>query len=508
MTSDLKEGDSTVVPIEHIESATSTAIVDPVVEAQLVRKLDRHIIPMVMLLYLCSFLDRVNIGNARLYGMEPDLDLKGNRYQTAVSMLFVTYILAEIPSNLVIKKFRPSRWLAFITVGWGIVATLTGVAQSYAGLIVCRLMLGALEGGLFPGCAVYLTLFYTRKEIALRIALLFVSAATAGACGGLLAYAIGHMQGIAGLKGWRWIFIIEGLPTVVMGVVTLFLLADSPQTASYLTPAEKDIMVLRRKREIGHTDKSTKFHRSDVKFALTDWKIYAFCIIQFGSNNMLYGYSTFLPTIIEGINKKWSTPTVQALTIPCYALGAITYLTIAWISDRQQRRGIYVVGFAIISIIGYCLLISNAHANVHYAGCFLVAFGLYVTVGLPIAWLPTNQPRYGKRTTAMATQVTIGNAAGIMSPFVSHPPNVHKSGFVLISTKLYPTAEGPRYVKGNAVTLALIAHSAIWVACMALYFRHSNKRRRSGAEDDKYAGLSDEEIDELGDRSPKFMYSY
>jgi len=130
-----------------------------------------------------------------------------SQFQTAVSILFVTYILSEVPSNLVLKKLTPSRWIAFITVAWGIIATLTGIVQSYGGLIACRLLLGAVEGGLFPGMAVYLTFFYTKRELALRIGYLFVSAALAGACGGLLAYAIGHMDGTAGLRGWRWIMI-------------------------------------------------------------------------------------------------------------------------------------------------------------------------------------------------------------------------------------------------------------------------------------------------------------
>lgn len=129
--------------------------IDPKEERALLRKLDRWIVPPVMLLYLFSFLDRVNIGNARLYGMEEDLNLVGNQYQIAVSLLFVTYISSELPSNLVIKKFTPSRWLSFITTAWGVVATLTGITQGFKGLVACRIILGALEGGLFPGLGMF-----------------------------------------------------------------------------------------------------------------------------------------------------------------------------------------------------------------------------------------------------------------------------------------------------------------------------------------------------------------
>ena len=142
----------------------------------------------------------MNIGNARLYGLEQDLGLEGNQFQVAVSILFVTYLLFEVPSNLVLKRFTPSRWIAFITVSWGIVATLTGLVQNYGSLLACRLILGAVEAGLFPGLNVYLTFFYSKHELALRVGYLFVSAAVAGAIGGLLAYGIGHMDGVAGLR--------------------------------------------------------------------------------------------------------------------------------------------------------------------------------------------------------------------------------------------------------------------------------------------------------------------
>lgn len=196
---------------QSVENSTLEAVyIDHAAEKKLVRKLDWYIIPTVMTTYLLCFLDRVNIGNARLYNLEADLGLTGSQYQTAVSVLFITYVLIEVPSNLLLKRFTPSRWIAIIMVVWGIISTLTGIVQNFAGLVVCRLLLGLVEGGLFPGLTVYLTLFYTKKEIALRIGYLFVSSALAGACGGLLAYGIGFMSGIAGMSGWRWIFIVEG----------------------------------------------------------------------------------------------------------------------------------------------------------------------------------------------------------------------------------------------------------------------------------------------------------
>lgn len=130
-----------------------------------------------------------------LYGLEEDLGLHGNQYQILVSILFATYISVELPSNWVIKRIRPSRWIAFITTSWGIIATLAGITQNFSGMLACRILLGAFEGGMWPGLVTYLTMFYTRREIALRIAVLFACSALAGACGGLLAFAIGYLDG-------------------------------------------------------------------------------------------------------------------------------------------------------------------------------------------------------------------------------------------------------------------------------------------------------------------------
>ncbi|CUS10395.1 unnamed protein product, partial [Tuber aestivum] len=451
-------------------------------ERELVRKLDKHIVPMIMLLYLFSFLDRVNIGNARLYGLEKELGLVGNQFQVSVSILFVTYLLFEIPSNLVLKKFTPRRYIAAIAVAWGLIATLTGLVNSYRSLIACRLLLGAVEAGLFPGLTVYLTFFYTRKELALRIGYLFVSAALAGACGGLLAYAIGFMEGIGGMKGWRWILIIEGIPTVLLGLVTYWSLADNPETASYLSEEEKRFMVIRRSRDASQTASAQELHWRDVRSCFTDWKSWAFASAQFGIDTMLYGFSTFLPTIIKAIGN-WSNPQVQALTIPCYSLGAISYLIVAYISDKQQRRALYSLVFAGISIIGYGILLAPVPSGVHYFGCFMVAVGLYVSVGLPLAWLPNNCPRYGKRTAASSFQLTVGNASGIMVPFI------------------YLSKDSPRYITGHAVSLCMVAWAALVWGFLWWWLSRANACRDRGEEDSKVSGMSEQEILELGDES-------
>lgn len=170
------------------------------------------------------------------------------------------------------------------------------------------------------------------------------------------------------------ILIIEGIPSVVLGVIVFFWLADSPETAYYLSPAEKDLMLVRKRRQIGHTTSSDLLHKDDVMKAFKDWKIWMFSLGQFGVDTMLYGYSTFLPTIIKGLGT-WSTAQVQALTVPCYALGAITYLIVAYFSDRYQQRFFAILPFAATSIIGYGILLADVGPGVHFFGCFMVATG-------------------------------------------------------------------------------------------------------------------------------------
>ncbi|KAK4617275.1 uncharacterized protein CLAFUR5_05085 [Fulvia fulva] len=473
--------------IENGVSNAHTINIDPIKEKALVRKIDWHVIPLVMLLYLNSFIDRVNIGNARLYGLEEDLGMQGNQYQIAVSILFVTYVLGELPSNLIMKKYvRPSRWIACITMGWGVVATFSGFTQSYAGLIVCRLLLGLTEAGLFPGMVVYLTFWYTKRELALRTAYLFVSAAIAGSVGGLLAYGIGFMDGLAGYSDWRWILIIEGIPTIILAVVCWFYLADEGHTAYFLNQEERDLVLARRAAQTGVTE---TFSWEDSRKALTDWKTYLFAVTQFCAACMLYSYSTFLPTIILQIMPEAGRATTQLLTMPCYAVGAIVYLCLAWLSDKKQTRGPIAASCAAVSVIGYGILLSNGPPGVLYFGCCVVAAGIYIALGLNIAWLNTNNPRYGSRTTASGTQIMLGNTAGIVAPF------------------LYPTEDRPRFVKGHATNLGLVALGVLIFTFFHLYFSWENKQRRLGRRDHKMEGKTEEEILAMGADNPRFVYT-
>lgn len=256
---------------------------------------------------------------------------------------------------------------------------------------------------------------------------------------------------------------------------------------------------MRKSLEVGQTASAQEFHWSDVKKAFTTWYCWVFYFAQFGCGTMyisnprrnasilltydrLYGYSNFLPTIIQELGG-WSVPQAQAMTIPCYTVGAISYLSVAYLSDRWQQRGVFVAGSGLVSIIGYSLLVSKVSSGVHYFACFVVATGLYIVVGLPLAWLPANAPRYGMRTAATGMQLTIGTSSGIMSPFI------------------YPTGDAPRFVKGHTITMAMVAYSTVVFVCLSLWFRYANRRRAEGRDDHQNHILSQDEMNELGHES-------
>ncbi|KAI9676987.1 MAG: hypothetical protein M1817_006826 [Caeruleum heppii] len=208
-------------------------------EKKVLRKMDLRLIPMLALLYLLSFLDRGNIGNAKIEGLVQDLNMTEPQYNWTLTVFFFTYCLFEVPSNLLLKRFRPSIWLPSIMVAWGTVMTLMGIVKDFKGLLIARLFLGVTEAGLFPGVAFFITMWYARHEAQLRQAMFFSAASVAGAFSGLLAFAISKMDGVGNLEGWRWIFILEGILTVVVAIIAFFTLYDFPDTAGFLTTEER-----------------------------------------------------------------------------------------------------------------------------------------------------------------------------------------------------------------------------------------------------------------------------
>lgn len=255
-------------------------------ELALVRKIDLRLLPMITLMYIMNYLDRNNIAAARLAGLEEELNLTSTQYLTALSILFVGYILMQIPSNLFLNKIgKPALYLPTVMIVWGIISGATAGVQSYGGLVGVRFCLGFVEAAYFPGCLFYLSAWYTRKELGFRTAILYSGSLLSGAFSGLISAGITNgLDGSRNLRAWRWLFIIEGVITVVIAVAAFFVLPNFPRTTAWLTENERQLAVWRLDEDIGEDDwidsqKQSFFH--GMKLAFLDVKMYILVRLTF-----------------------------------------------------------------------------------------------------------------------------------------------------------------------------------------------------------------------------------
>lgn len=347
------------------------------------------LIPWLSFLYLISFLDRTNIGNARIYGLQKDLgQISDDTYNLSLTVFFISYALLEPLTNVLLKKMRPSIFLPLIMIAWGIVGTTMGLVHNGTGLIVSRFFLGVAEAGLFPGVNYYLSCWYKRSEFGIRAAIFFSAAAFAGSFGGLLAAAINKMAGIGGKPGWAWIFILEGLATILVGVASYWMVHDFPDNAKFLSDDDRKRVIRRLAADQQASAHYEKFNKRFLFASFKDWKTYAFAIIYMGTDGPLYAFSLFLPTIIRQLG--YTSTRANLLTVPIYAAAAIMTVLVGWYADRSKKRGLCNIVMSTLGIAGFAMLIGSKTAGVKYAGTFLAAMGIYPTIANTIAWCSNN----------------------------------------------------------------------------------------------------------------------
>ena len=266
---------------DEIEATTTESHshhVLPHIERRVVRKMDLRIVPLVTALYVLAFLDRSNIGNARIAGMTKDLDLVGNDYQWLLTIFYITYIIFEF-QVLMWKIVQPHRWLAFTVLSWGILATAQAGTHSWSGMMACRFFLGISEAGFGPGIPFLLSFFYLRHEVGVRIAVFLSAAPLATTFSGALAYGI--TSGHSHLAKWRLLFLIEGLPTICMVPVAYLFLPDTPDKARFLTPEEKAVAKARGVRQVGGVERIGGIAWKEIGAALLDAKCWFTALMYF-----------------------------------------------------------------------------------------------------------------------------------------------------------------------------------------------------------------------------------
>ncbi|KAL2267383.1 hypothetical protein VTJ83DRAFT_4660 [Remersonia thermophila] len=458
------------------------------IERQLLWKLDLQIIPWLCILYLLAFLDRANIGNAKIAGLTKDLDLTTSQFNATLTIFFVSYSVFEPLTNVLLKRMRPSIFIPLIMLAWGLTMTFMGFVHNYAGLMAARWFLGLTEAGLFPGLNYYLSCWYKRSELGIRVAIFFSSAAIAGSFGGLLAAAIEQMHGVGGKPGWAWIFILEGLLTVVFAVASFWMVHDFPSEAKFLS-REDLARVLRRLREDNQSSaEQESYSHGALWSSLLDWKMWLGMAIYMGTTVPLYAFSIFLPTIISEMG--WATNVVQTqlYSVPPYVAAALLTVVVGWLADRTRTRGIYNLVSSSLGAVGFAMLLGSTNPGVQYAGTFLGAMGIYPCISNTITWMANNVEGVYRRGIILGFVIGWGNLNGIVSSNIYFSP--------------------PRYIEGHAIVLAFLAVFLFGGSLlMTVLLRVENKRRKAGKRDYWAEGKSEKELVQRGDMRPDFIYT-
>lgn len=288
--------------------------------------------------------------------------------------------------------------------------TCMGLVHNFSGLAAARFFLGVAEAGLFPGVNYYLSCWYKRSEFGIRAAIFFSAAALAGSFGGLLAAAIAQMDGIGGKHGWAWIFILEGLATVLVGIASYWLVHDFPDDAKFLSEPERQRVIRRLKADNQSSAEHEEFKMSYFWASVKDWKTWAFAVIYMGCDGPLYAFSLFLPTIIKQLG--YQSTTANLLSVPPYAAAAILTVFIGWLADRTRQRGLCNFCVSILGIVGFAMLLAGTSPGVQYAGTFLGALGIYPCIANTISWCANNVEGVYKRGVTLGFVIGWGNING------------------------------------------------------------------------------------------------
>ncbi|KAL9007183.1 MAG: hypothetical protein Q9188_000117 [Gyalolechia gomerana] len=474
-----------------VKSASSAVAVDAIdreLEKRVVRKCDLHVLPVLSVVFMVAFLDRINIGNARIQGLEADLDMEGQQYNVALQVFFILYILFEVPSNIFIRKMAPSTWLSGIILGWGILTIGMGVTRSYAGLVVCRVGLGLFEAGFLPGCLYLMSVYYRRHELQRRFNIFYGTAILSGSFSGLFAYALANMAGVGGYNGWRWIFIIEGLGTVILAVITKFLIPDWPETASFLTLDERAFAVHRVHEDMAGSAMDDLDKKSRRRIFL-DWKIWIGAIIYFGCANNGYGTAFFTPTILEQLG--WTSIKAQVYSIPIYAVSTVVAVATAFLSDCLRHRYLFCMIGICVNSAGYIMLLAQhgLPVAVRYIAVYMVQAGGYITMPLTLVWLNNNLGGHYKKGIGAALQIGLGNLGGV------------------VASNIYIPSQAPTFPLGFGTSLALEWLTAIGCTVFLVGLMRENRKRERGEREYRY-NLPKAEQDHLGDDHPRFRFVY
>ncbi|TFK40781.1 major facilitator superfamily domain-containing protein [Crucibulum laeve] len=478
--------------VESAREKGSTTTVDDFnteEDKKLLRKIDLRTkpYPNIDALISLEFLRPVMLAHYRIVGLATDLHVTPSEYNTALALYFVAYVIFEVPANIILKRFDPQIWLPSLTLAWGIASICQGLVTNKAGLFGIRFLLGVTEAGLFPGVIYLFSVYYRRHERSWRVAIFFGGAALAGAFGGILAFAIGKMDGVGGRKGWEWIFILEGALTVAVSLLAYFVVPTWSHKAKFLTESEKKRLLARLEAD---SDASLveRFEWVYVKQALTDHLVWAYAFLFHGYAFVLYSLSLFLPTIIAGLGfQSWQA---QLMTVPPNTLASLSIWGTVWVSSRFNRRAPFIIGAAGIAILGYIILLTTKSAGAQYVGVHFAAAGVYTGNALLLSWPGENVSAQTKRAVAVAMQITIGDIGAIAGVLIYRP-----------------NLSAHRFRTPHIIAIGYLLFSVLVAAYLSTWMSRENRRRdRVLKESKEEIEPSPEERQRLGDRNLRYRY--
>ncbi|KAI5788283.1 major facilitator superfamily domain-containing protein [Geopyxis carbonaria] len=458
--------------VEHVDSTKLSVSSEPEsgidleYEKKLIRKVDLRLLPILGALYSVALIDRTNMSNAAIAGMTVDLELYvGDRYSIALLIFFIPYFIFELPSNIVLRKVGAAVWLSGIVLAWGSVMIGMGFVKDWKLLVVCRAILGFFEAGFFPACVYLVSCWYVRYEVQKRMAAFYLVSVLVGGFSSILAYGLMQLEGTHGIRGWSWIFIIEGVITCALAVIAFVTIIDFPdkvlskRNGAFLTASDVEIIKARidRDRSDSAPDPLTWAKTGRV---LMDPKIWAFSLLFMSSTVPAYAFSYFLPIILQGMG--YSKGMAQILSAPPFVFAVISGMAFAFLGDRIRMRAPIIAGQSLLCIIGLALTGYGGSNAVRYFGTFLGIAGAQGNVPAVLSYQSNNIRMNSRRSVASALQVGFGAIGGIMA------------------STIFRQKDFPYYRVGILTTIGTQLLILSLTGVLTLHFRRMNKKQQRG----------------------------
>jgi MFS family permease len=431
-------------------------------------KVDLRLCSIAGILCSLNLLDSGVISSASVTSMLSDLELDvGNRYSVSIFIFTIASIAFQLPSTIAVRTFGPRNWFAFITFCFGVITMCTAFVQTWRQMIALRILLGIAMSGIYPGLTVLISAWYTRKEQQLRFAFMQSGEVIVLATGGIVNFGLNQLNGKGGLKGWQWMFVVQGSITAFIGILAYWWMVDFPEDAHhsfrFLSKSESQLVSSRIEKDRGDV-RVHPFAWSKVFVHAKDVKVYGFCVLYFLQNLVSTSLSYFLPIILQG-GMGFSTNDSILLSAPPYYYAVIPAILSSLVGDRFQLRGPVIVFNCITLIIGFCMLGFSDQVTVRYIGTYL-ATGAYVANWAAMATYQANNiVGQWKRVFTAAAVTAFNGAGGIAGSFIVRQQ------------------ESPRYM--TAIWISIGSHIMIVgvIGLFSAYFYMANQRQRKGRKE-------------------------